>query len=874
MASSKKFFAFISYSSKDADWAKWVHHELEHYSLPASVIEEEKLKPLPKDLRPVFRDDDELSAGKLMPQIEKALSNSRSLIVICSPHAKASHWVNLEIEYFIRKCNPRMIFPFIIEGDSPESCFPKALDRSIAGANVNKSGKDAALVKVVAGILGVEFPSLWNRYEKEKVAKEAEERMKRDKLLTAQSRFVSQTAEELVENGDSFTAIRLALEVLPDSSSIPDRPYSPEAERVLRKAVNNNSGILSGHSACVNAALFSQDGTSVISVSDDSTVKVWDASSGFCKKTLRHHVAEITYICYCKTRGIFATASKDSNVVIWDERTLSPLRTISHDASVYHIAFSNDGSNILTLTGDSIIRIWRNGEKGTQLFRELEESDTRGALYAFFCQDDNHILIAFSSEVKVFKIKGKAHYSCIKSFHFDASQAPVWCVNHNDVRDIIIIVNGKEVILLDAKNNYNPICRPIEHNRRARWACMNPSSNQIAVTSDSDVVLWDFDKNSGIVSYKKKLTGHTHTVLYVSFNHDGSQLLSTSSDETIRLWNNIEKRSIIASRIPFTGLVSIPDSDKVVGKNGTTNALISLKTGKTLREAKSFWSFSGQTKTRSLFVGSSGKTVYDSIGLGIIQLGTSDLCPKHRPLKLNSSEYSYTVCSHAVSPHGKYALTSFKEGIMYLWNVVSGMIIKEFQSGNKRSIKGAFSPDGKTALTIAWDRNIELWDCHSGRFIREFELPHNYMGTSVSFSQDGKQVISSSSSCKVYLWDTQTGMLIKNGIYYYEFSSPVHYVEFSRDSRYFIATTYDGDVLVFETVSGLLIDAYTQSDIGVQGRIFNAIFSGDSSRILNVTNESTTIIPFPQLSELIKQQKERFQGQELSISEKRRFFLE
>ena len=61
------------------------------------------------------------------------------------------------------------IFPFIVEGDKPEDCFPKALKHSKLGGDIKKDGSpNIAFIKIVAGMLNVDFPELWNRYELEK----------------------------------------------------------------------------------------------------------------------------------------------------------------------------------------------------------------------------------------------------------------------------------------------------------------------------------------------------------------------------------------------------------------------------------------------------------------------------------------------------------------------------------------------------------------------------------------------------------------------------------------------------------------------------------------------------------------------------------
>ena len=98
MDKNYKYYAFISYSRQDEEWAMWLQHELEHYHLPDNLKNREDL---PKEFHPVFRDVDELKAGDLPTQICKALESSMHLIVICSPHAVNSQWVNKEITDFI-----------------------------------------------------------------------------------------------------------------------------------------------------------------------------------------------------------------------------------------------------------------------------------------------------------------------------------------------------------------------------------------------------------------------------------------------------------------------------------------------------------------------------------------------------------------------------------------------------------------------------------------------------------------------------------------------------------------------------------------------------------------------------------------------------
>ena len=250
MNNTKKYFVFISYSSKDNEddnkWAEWLRHELDTWHLPSTYNGEKK--DVRDNLREVFRDRDGFSAGKdWWEQAKEKLKQSQNLIVICSPNAKKSDAVKQEIDYFINDVNNGKddnVFPFIIEGEGPGDCFPEGLRDRKVGGDVNKDeGRDNAFLKIVAGILGVEFSDLRNRYQLEKIEQERIEREKKEKLLIAQSRFVVEKAEKLLSEGDSNLSKLLALKVLPKDVSNPDRPYTPEAEFLLRNAESCNCSL-------------------------------------------------------------------------------------------------------------------------------------------------------------------------------------------------------------------------------------------------------------------------------------------------------------------------------------------------------------------------------------------------------------------------------------------------------------------------------------------------------------------------------------------------------------------------------------------------------------------------------------------------------
>src|SRR4051812_3088589 len=98
MGDSRRFRAFISYSHSDSRVALRLHRSLEGYRVPKRLRgTPSEFGPVPERLSPIFCDREELaSSADLGTRVKDALADSDALIVVCSPEAAASHWVNEE----------------------------------------------------------------------------------------------------------------------------------------------------------------------------------------------------------------------------------------------------------------------------------------------------------------------------------------------------------------------------------------------------------------------------------------------------------------------------------------------------------------------------------------------------------------------------------------------------------------------------------------------------------------------------------------------------------------------------------------------------------------------------------------------------------
>ncbi len=169
-----KYSAFISYCHQDERWARWLQKALETYRVPRRLTGAVPDRVIPRNLGPVFRDRSELSASAdLGGEIEQALRQSANLIVICSPAAAASRWVNEEVRLFARVAGARRIFCLIAGGEpnaatQSDECFPPSLreigaEPVAADARKLRDGKTGAKLKLVAGLLNVGLDELKQR---------------------------------------------------------------------------------------------------------------------------------------------------------------------------------------------------------------------------------------------------------------------------------------------------------------------------------------------------------------------------------------------------------------------------------------------------------------------------------------------------------------------------------------------------------------------------------------------------------------------------------------------------------------------------------------------------------------------------------------
>lgn len=182
-----KYFAFISYNSKDIEWGRRLQKKLENYRMPATLCSEYGWERTP--IKPVFFAPTDIQPGGLSEELQERLRDSRNLIVICSPNSAKSEWVGKEIEFFHLLGRTKQILFFIVDGQ-PHSgnldseCYNPIIRTlglpEILGADIHERtqtipftkiswpwmDQQRAYVQLISKLLDVEFDAIWHRHKR------------------------------------------------------------------------------------------------------------------------------------------------------------------------------------------------------------------------------------------------------------------------------------------------------------------------------------------------------------------------------------------------------------------------------------------------------------------------------------------------------------------------------------------------------------------------------------------------------------------------------------------------------------------------------------------------------------------------------------
>ena len=113
------------------------------------------------------------------------------------------------------------------------------------------------------------------------------------------------------------------------------------------------------HKESVNRIVFNPDGKSILTVSYDDTIRLWDVATGNFLRVLEGHTDSINDLKFSSDGTKLATGSADDTIRLWDVQSWTEIQTLTADSvSVSSVAFSVDGNTLATGSADGTIRLW------------------------------------------------------------------------------------------------------------------------------------------------------------------------------------------------------------------------------------------------------------------------------------------------------------------------------------------------------------------------------------------------------------------------------------------------------------------------------------------------------------------------------------
>jgi WD40 repeat protein len=301
--------------------------------------------------------------------------------------------------------------------------------------------------------------------------------------------------------------------------------------------------VLRGHTADVQAMAFSADGVYFASAGADRTIRVWNMNDGHLHAGpdgAKRHV--IAMLPAPRRQNLFSSVG--SSLQAWETESAQIAWFPTTKENVFSLAASLDGRWIATSGESAEVELWNT--ETHQLVRTL--THTRGPISSLsFSPDSTHLACASLSDGLVWL------------WDLNAAEAVLVIPEAADACTLETVVfhpKGEWIAVggidfLSTGGSDGAVCiwdlqnrdKLKTFERGVTSLCFDPKCRYLAGgTVGYSVIVWDLEEDKVVFD----LPGHTERIGAIAFSPDGSWLISASDDCTLRVWNVLNGRLVVA----------------------------------------------------------------------------------------------------------------------------------------------------------------------------------------------------------------------------------------------------------------------------------------------------------------------------------------